>query len=277
MRVDQCEAYEWLSDVDDASVDLIATDPPYNTGHHWGEYDDRWDSTEAYIASMRMVMTEARRTLKATGSLYVQCDWRMSAYLRVMLDDVFCPDNFRNEVIWHYSKWSNDSRQFQKNHDTLLFYSNGNRWTFNPEYTMTADKSRKLMRGYAVNRPNAVKQLIVYDREAARRKIEEGDYDQIVFKDSDDPGVMLHDVWDDINILNSQDQERQGYPTQKPLALYERIIRASSNPGDMVVDPFAGSGTTLVAAKRLERRYAGCDINPDAVAIANARLEELLL
>ena len=225
------------------------------------------ESIAAYLCYMAIRLIEMHRVLKPTGSLWLHCDPTANAYLRQLLDGIFGRDNIRNEVVWHYSKWSNDSRQFQQNHDTLFFYSKSDCWTFNPEYFMSEDKKRKLSTGYSVNRPGGVKQLIVYDREAAKHKIAEGDYDKLVFKDDANPGVVMHDVWSDINILNSQDQERQGYPTQKPHKLAERIIKVSTNPGDVVVDCFAGCAYTAVAAEKTGRSWVACDINPRAWTI----------
>ena len=218
----------------------------------------------AYLCYMAIRLIELHRVLKPNGSLWVHCDTTANSYIRQLLDGIFGEDKLRNEVVWHYGKWSNDARQFQQNHDTIYFYSKGDSWTFNPEYFMTEDKKRKLKTGYSVNRPNGVKQLIVYDRVKAASKIAEGDYDKVVYRDESNPGVVMHDVWHDINILNSQSAERTHYPTQKPHQLAERIIKSSSNPGDIVLDCFAGCAYVAIAAEKTDRRWVACDINPRA-------------
>ncbi len=229
-------------------------------------------SMAAYILYMGVRLQEMRRVLKPSGSIYLHCDPHANAYLRVLMDVVFGTANFRNEIVWHYGKWSNSAGYFQRNHDTILFYSQSRAYTFNRMFTMSADKQRKLAIGYQVNRPGGVKQLIVYDRAKAAAKIAEGDYDRIVYMDNEPSGSVLHDTWNDINIINSQSKERVGYPTQKPLALLERIISASSNP-DIVLDPFCGCGTAADAAASLGRAYLGIDISGIAVRVMQQRLE----
>lgn len=224
----------------------------------------------AYLSYMVERLLEMKIMLKPTGSIYLHCDPTCGHYIKVMMDGVFGHENFRNEIIWHYGKWTNEARAFQRNHDTILFYSKSDVHTFNKLFQLSKDKEKKLKVGYQVNRPSGVKQLIVYDRHKAIRKIREGNYDAIVYKDDDEPGVAMHDVWSDINILNSQAKERLGYPTQKPLALLERIIKASSNEGDVVLDPFCGCGTTLEAAHNLKRKWIGIDIAIHAIKRVSA-------
>ena len=222
------------------------------------------DDVAAYLCYMAIRLIEIHRVLKPTGSLYLHCDHTANAYLRQLLDGIFGNSNLRNEIVWHYGKWSNVSSHFQRNHDVVFFYSKSSEYVFHRQFFMSDDKKKKLAKGYSVNRPAGVKQLIVYDRAAASEKIAEKDYDKIVYRDGTNEGVVMHDVWNDINILNSQSKERTGYPTQKPVALAERIIAASSNQGDVVLDCFAGCAYSAIAAERLNRQWIACDMNPRA-------------
>ncbi len=213
----------------------------------------------AYICFMAQRLVECHRVLKDTGSIYVHCDDKANSHLRMLLDAIFGAENFRNEIVWHYGKWSNTAGHFQRNHDVLLFYSRTDDYVFNRIYGLSQDKRRKIEKGYQVNKPGGVRQLIIYDREKAAAVIAGGDYDRIVDRSDDEQGTPLHDTWNDINIINSQARERTGYSTQKPLKLYERIIAASSNEGDVVLDVFAGCATTAVAAENLGRQWIACD------------------
>ena len=218
----------------------------------------------AYICFMAQRLVECHRVLKDTGSIYVHCDDKANSHLRMLLDAIFGAGNFRNEIVWHYGKWSNTAGHFQRNHDVLLFYSKTDDYVFNRLYSLSEDKRRKIGKGYQVNKPGGVRQLIIYDREKAAAVIAGGDYDRIVDRSDDEQGTPLHDTWNDINIINSQARERTGYATQKPLALYRRIIEASSNPGDVVLDIFAGCATTAVAAEgwmpgHEPRQWIACD------------------
>ena len=266
------------------SVDLVYIDPPFFSNRVynviWGDeqekrsFDDIWEGgLDGYLIWLNARLYELKRLLKPTGSIYVHCDWHASHYIKVELDKIFGYDNLRNELVWHYGKWSNVAGYFQRNHDIILFYSITEDYTFNKQFDVSDDKKRKLDIGYQVNRPEGVKQLIVYDREKAHHKIEAGDYDKIVYRDKEDPGTALHDTWHDINILNSQAKERVGYPTQKPEALLERIIKASSNEGDVVLDAFVGGGTTPVVAQRLGRRWIAIDQSRVAVSVTAERLK----
>ncbi len=228
----------------------------------------------AYLTMMAQRMAELQRVLKPSGSIYLHCDPTASHYLKLLMDAIFGRANFRNEIVWHYGKWSNVAGYFQRNHDIILFYVKSDRAKFNKQYSLSPDKKRKLEIGYQVNRPGGRKQLIVYDRKKASKKIKEGDYDKIVYRDNENPGMPMHDTWHDINIINSQAKERLGYPTQKPEALLERIINASSNEGDVVLDPFCGCGTAIAAAERLNRRWMGIDVTHLAITLIRHRLHD---
>ena len=196
------------------------------------------DSIAAYLAFMAIRLFEIHRVLKSTGSLYLHCDHTASAYLRQLLDGVFGKDNFRNEIVWCYTGPSNTKRWFPRKHDTVFFYTKGNKWTFNPD---------------SVRIPYT--------------KLETGNTSGI-FKQAatlDDAGKVPEDYWlegrDGMTPVGRRAKERTGYPTQKPIALAERIIQASTNPGDIVLDCFAGCAYTALAAEKLDRRWTACDIN----------------
>jgi DNA modification methylase len=258
----------------------------------------------AYIVNMAPRLVELRRILKPTGSLYLHCDPTMSAYLKVLLDAIFGAEQFRNEIAWQRSGAKNDSLRYGRSHDVILFYTAGKRFTWNPQYLPFEQSSitknythvesgtgRRYRRGdltaakpggdvdfewhgtlpykgrhWAYSKENL-------DEMYAAGRIEFRNTGMPVYKRylDEQPGVPLQDVWTDIR-LTSADKERLGYPTQKPVALLERIISASSNEGDVVLDPFCGCGTTIDAAQRLRRRWTGIDITFIAIDLIEKRL-----
>ena len=206
------------------------------------------EDTAAYIAFMAQRMVEIRRILKPTGSVYLHCDHDANAYLRQMMDAVFGASNFRNEIIWAYTGPSNTRRWFPRKHDTILFYAKSNTAIFNrdavriPYRRMSGTGHNSLARGARTN-----EEVKAAEAEYAKR------------------GKVIEDYWTDISggghiPIN----ERTGYPTQKPQALAARIIQASSNPGDLVLDCFAGCAYVPVAAEMLDRRWIACDMSPRA-------------
>lgn len=275
-----------------ASVDLIYCDPPFCTGRDFGAYDDRWtlsDVDEAwhgeiadrepsvyaaidaagithgkgmksYLIMMAVRLLEMRRVLKDTGSVYLHCDPTASHYLKLLMDGVFGVGNFRNEIVWHYRRWTAGNRRFQRMHDVILWYGRSDKLIFNVQFEPYGDWIKKDYK--------------YFDKETGKRwrwhTVKGNRYK--VYLEDENRGVKLNDVWR-INHIGSTAKERVGYPTQKPLALLERIIKASSNEGDMVLDPFCGCGTTLVAADRLGRRAIGMDASVQAVLVARRRLE----
>lgn len=239
--------------------DLIYVDPPFGTGrarsskstnHSYPDFEESEGEVEPYLGFMRPRLLECHRLLKETGTLYVHLDWRFSHYIRVQLDEIFGASCFLNEIIWSYRTGGVARRWFPRKHDTILVYAKApGKHIFNPqrsgEYRTDGLKRDSHGRPYKTT----VKGRLYFHAD----------------------GPVVSDVWD-IPFLSTVSRERIAWPTQKPLALVDRIIRASSNPGDLVADFFCGSGTTLVAAKRLGRRYLGCDILPDAIRIAQNRL-----
>ena len=209
----------------------------------------------AYLSYMAQRLLIMKRILKPTGSIYYHCDPTASHYIKALMDAVFGHDNFQNEIIWHYRRWTGKAKRFQQLHDTILFYGKNTRHrNFNVQYDPYTAKSLKRKKNY-------------------HTRIKDGD---VYVTSVDERGVRAGDVWQ-IPVLNSQSRERMGYATQKPVALMDRIISASSNPGDVVLDPFCGCASTIQAAHKLDRQWIGIDIAIHAIKrVARIRLEERL-
>lgn len=256
-------------------VDLIYIDPPFDSKADYKkkievkgvgttvtdsstfeekQYGDIWTNDE-YIQFMYERLTIMRELLSDSGSIYLHCDWHKSHYLRAVMDEVFGSNNFKNEIVWYYRRWNIASTSFATNHDTLLFYTKGvSKHTYNQLYISKSEKSSAQGRSWKS----------VIGEDGVRRSIQ-----------TDEPtkGVPMPDVWE-ISMINPVAKERTeiGYPTQKPEALIERVITASSNPGDLVFDCFMGSGTTQAVAMKLGRRFIGADINLGAIQTTTKRL-----
>jgi site-specific DNA-methyltransferase (adenine-specific) len=241
----------------------------------------------AYLTMMAPRLIELHRVLKPTGSFYLHCDPTASHYLKVVLDQVFGVKNFRSEIIWKRAVSSGSSKtiakKFPTNHDILLYYTKSDNHIFNPIFEGYSEKylSRfKYQDEHGKYRLNALK---TYSVEKYEQLEKEG---RIVYPGSknavpsykqylrESKGVLFDDIWTDIPPINPMAKERLGYPTQKPEALLERIIKASSNEGDVVLDAFAGCGTTIAVAERLKRRWIGIDITHLAIALLKYRLQD---
>ena len=292
--------------VDDASVDLIYLDPPFNSNANYnvlfrersGEdsaaqitaFEDTWHWTwesetafqevvtqgpekvgnllaalrqflgqndmMAYLTMMAQRMIELHRVLKPTGSIYLHCDPTASHYLKLMMDAIFGYDNLCNEIIWHYRKWSAGKYAFQKNHDVILFYarSRSRDRTFNQLFM---ERAASTLKRFGTSR-------IVSGYDQSGRRIPS----QVA--DEESRGVRQDDVWE----IGRVPPIKQLFPTEKPEALLERIITASSNEGDVVLDPFCGCGTATVVSERLQRRWIGIDITHLAVTLIRHRLQD---
>ena len=267
---------EIMRSLPDASIDLICTDPPFNTGRDFGEFNDKWENgLDGYLAFMKPRLERMHELLKDTGSFYLHCDPTASHYLKVLLDTVFGIKQFRNEIIWGYDKMGTARRCFRRGHDVILFYViSNNKYQFNMLLEpITESMEQDRQRGYHSHGDA----LTVYDSSnpKAQERIKSGRYKKIYYTENL-TGKLLADIWD-IYSIGSTANERVNYPTQKPVALLDRIISASSNAGDIVLDPFCGSGTTLVSANNLSRYYIGIDKNPQAIKISESRLQQLNL
>ena len=283
----------FLHRFDSESVDLIYLDPPFNSKRTYSapigskaagtSFKDMWSWDDideelletlfithpclvdfiksiegihgkpmmAYVLYMAQRIKEMRRVLKPTGSIYLHCDQTAGHYLKIVMDKIFGRDNFQNEIIWSYRRWTGKAKRFQRLHDTIIFYSLGENNVFNVPYDEYTEKSFKRKQNYHTRIKG----------------------DDVFVTSVDERGVRAGDVWN-IPVLNSQSKERTGYPTQKPLALLRRIIEASSNEGDVVLDPFCGCATTCVAAQQLNRKWIGIDIEEQAAHLLVERLSD---
>ena len=255
----------------------------------------------AYLVMMAPRLVELQRVLKPTGSIYLHCDPTASHYLKLLMDSVFGVRGYRNEITWKRTSAHSDARRFGANADSLLFYSNGEGWTFNPQYQDYEERYRARFRfsdpdgrlwaddnltakgltggGYTYEYKGVsslwrvpIETMRQLDAEGRLHFTRRGGIRRKRYLD-ESRGRLAQAVWDDIDPINSQSRERLGYPTQKPEALLERIIRASSNEGDVVLDPFCGCGTAVAAAQKLNRQWIGIDITHLAVAHMKSRIK----
>ncbi len=251
------------------SIHLIYLDPPFFTQkthrlrtkdrQREFSFDDVWSSHAEYTNFLYERLQEIKRVLHPTGSIFFHCDRNASHIIRILLDEIFGVRNFRSEIIWHYRRWSNSQKNLLPAHQTIYYYTKSDTYTFNTmynEYSTATNVDQILQR-----RKRDVYGKSVYDLD------DNGDF----IPGGAKKGVPLSDVWH-IPYLNPKAKERVGYPTQKPILLLERIIQIASNENDLILDPFCGSGTTLVAATLLHRRSIGIDISSDAIEIAHSRL-----
>ncbi len=208
---------------------------------------------------MREVLCQCKRVLKTTGSIFLHCDKSASHHLRILLDQVFGAENFQSEIIWTYRRWSNEKKGLLNAHQTIYFYSKTKNFKFNTIYTDYSPTTNidQILQERVRNK----------NGKAVYRRDEHGN----VVTGREKKGVPLSDVWY-IPFLNPKAKERVGYPTQKPVLLLERIIKIATDAGDCVLDPFCGSGTTLVAAALSGRTYIGIDISSAAVKLSAERL-----
>lgn len=262
-----------MKDLKDKSVDMIYLDPPFFTkkkhsliskdrkSHY--SFDDIWDSYKTYAEFMQLRLIEARRILKDTGSLFIHCDKTANHILRLIGEDIFGEENFRAEIIWSYKRWSNSSNNLTPNHQTILFFSKTEGYKFNKIYTDYSETT------------NVDQILQKRSRDEYGKAIYARESNGNIITSDEKKGVPLTDVWE-IPFLNPKAKERTGYPTQKPILLLDRIIEISTHEGDIILDPFCGSGTTLVAAKIKGRKYIGIDVSQDAINLTKSRLETLI-
>ena len=262
-----------MKKMDENKIDVIYLDPPFFTQDIQKlvsreteveyTFSDKWDCIDKYLEYMKMRLYECKRILKNTGSIFVHCDRNASHYIKVLLDQIFGINNFQSEIVWCYKHWSNSKKGLMNNHQIILFYSKSSDFKFNKIYTEYSETTNVDQILQARARDEKGKAVYKYDENG-----------EVVIGKSK-KGVPLSDVWE-IPYLNPKAKERVGYPTQKPILLLEQIIKLVSDENDIILDPFMGSGTTLVAAKMLNRRYIGIDISKEAVELAEMRLESLV-
>ena len=247
------------------SIDLIYIDPPFFSGRQYNvifgdqnelrSFSDIWEGgMPGYLIWLNARLYEMKRLLKKTGSIYVHCDWHASHYIKVEMDKIFGHDSMQNEIIWHYRRWTSPSNRFQKLHDTILFYTKTQGYSYNRLLTQYTEGSVERKKQGVLHRfKRGEEPVLVSNREVQSK------------------GVPENDVWQ-IPFVAPSARERIGYPTQKPENLLERIILASSNDGDVVADFFCGGGTTAAVAQRLGRHWVACDQSRVAAAITTDRL-----
>jgi len=263
-------------------VDLIYIDPPFDSGADYvrrvelrgtksrvdGEdqslieqlqYTDIW-SNDNYLQFMYERLILLRELLCDRGNILVHCDSHKSHHLRFLLDEVFGLANFKNEIIWKYSKFAGKTSGFHSNHDSVLFYSKAKESLFNKLKIPVENKRKQTAR--------------VWDSKLKKAVQKRDDEGNLIYYDQEDKQV--DDVWVDIQLVNPMANERQDYPTQKPESLLERIIGATSNEDSLVLDCFCGSGTTQAVAQKLGRRWIGCDINKGAIQTTSKRLQKCI-
>lgn len=260
-------------------IDLIYIDPPFDSKADYKkkiklksklvtndssafeekQYGDIWSNDE-YLQFMYERLTIMKELLSQTGSIYVHCDWHRSAYIRLLLDEVFGPDRFRNEIVWSYFGFKRaTSKKFPQKHDLIFSYTKSSEYTWNVQY-----------------KPHSADYIRRFKKDENGRLYRDdvnptGGGSRIIYLDEVE-GDIIDSVWNDIPPVNPVAKERQNYPTQKPEALVERIIKSSTNPGDLVFDCFMGSGTTQASAMKLRRRFIGADINLGSLQTTTKRL-----
>lgn len=246
-----------MDGLDDGSIDMVYTDPPFGTGdiqtldrRRSGEIISKMSYSDKHIDYADFLMgslVSLHRVLKDTGTMYLHLDPRWSHYAKVMCDEVFGRDNFLNEVIWSYNFGGRGKDRWPQKHDVILVY--------------TKEQGRHVFNWDDIDRiPYAAPELQYVGRTkaAAEKRISEGQ--------------VPTDVWQ-LSIIGTASKERLGYPSQKPLKIVKRCIVASSNPGDLILDPFAGSGTTAAAALSCGRRFMTCDSSADSITTMRRRFE----
>ena len=251
------------------SVDLVYADPPFFTQKVHGmetrdgsarySFSDIWEDAGEYADFIGERAAGMRDVLKPTGSLFFHCDKSASHIIRVALDRVFGAKNFQSEIIWHYKRWSNGKRGLLPAHQTIFFYSKTRDYKFN---TMLQEYSP------ATNIDQIMQRRV---RDSRNKSVYLQDDCGAVIGNGAKKGVPLSDVWE-IPFLNPKAKERVGFPTQKPFLLMKRIIEIATDEGDTVLDPFCGSGSTLVASQLIGRNSIGIDIDPDAIELTERRL-----
>jgi len=276
-------------------IDLIYIDPPFMSGTDYVRkvelrglketrtdiddadllqqtmYFDMWRN-DAYLQFMYERLILLKELLAETGSIYVHLDWHVGNYVKFLMDEIFGEENFKNAIVWKYTRRLGAITKFPSKYDFILFYTKGGDYTFNPIYKsideLTLDEKDKILRWYK-------------DKDERGRYQIVGTFDDKIKKIylDENKTLQLDDVWADIdppNIFGSSRTEYLGFQTQKPEMLLERIIKASSNPDDLVLDCFIGSGTTARVAQKLERRWIGCDINKGAIQLTSRELQKII-
>ncbi len=297
--------------IPDESIDLVYLDPPFNSNRSYNilfkeeggreskaqlsAFDDTWhwdkvaartyheiiqnaplfitemvgalhsfigeNQMMAYLVMMTTRLVELHRILKPTGSLYLHCDPTASHYLKIILDAIFGKENFKNEIVWCYEIGGRSKQKWGRKHDVILFYTKTDEYTFNSKEV-------------AIPRKLGTHMKTRIDDEGREYQEKQDAKSGKIYRYYIDEGEITPDWWVGIQQLNREARERLGYPTQKPQELLERIVKASSNPGDFILDPFCGCGTAIAAAQKLNRKWIGIDITYLAISLQKYRLKD---
>ena len=268
----QGDSLKILKEITEKSVDLVYLDPPFFTQEEQSlsskanviySFNDKWNNMDTYLNFIQERLLECKRILKDSGSIFLHCDRNASHYLKILMDKLFGITNFQSEIIWSYKRWSNSKKGLLNAHQIILFYSKTKDFKFNKIYTNYSETTNSDQILQARVRNKNGKSVYKIDNNG-----------EIVIGQSK-KGVPLSDVWE-IPFLNPKAKERTGYPTQKPIILLEQILKLVTDENDLVVDPFVGSGTTVVAAKILNRKYIGIDKSQEAITLTKDRLNSLI-
>ncbi len=253
----------------DESIDLIYLDPPFFTnrvqklttrdGNKEFSYSDIWENSEEYAQFLYKRLKELKRVLKRNGSIFVHCDKNSTHIVKAILDNIFGIKQFQSEIIWYYKRWSNSKKGLLPSHQTIYFYSKSKDFKFRTIYNDYSETTNI----------DQILQKRVKDKNG--KTIYAKDKNGNIINSDIKKGVPLNDVWE-IPYLNPKAKERVGYPTQKPILLLERILAIASYEGDIILDPFCGSGTTLVAGKLNNRKVIGIDNSKEAINLTISRL-----
>lgn len=258
----QCgDNLELLKSQPNESVNMIYSDILYGTGRNFGDYQDlkpiRSEIESHYIPRL----IEMKRVLKQNGSIYLQMDTRINHWMRILMDDVFGYDNFRNEIVWCYNSQGKTTKQWNKKHDVILYYTKSEDWVFNSDVVKDSISDLTYRRFQ--------KEI---DKYGYYTVLKNGKRTQYSLAD----GSLPKDWLEDVRYISRDNKELKGYPTQKPKELISRFVLASTNEGDVVADYYLGSGTTCEVALELGRKFIGCDINPRAIEITKERIKRFL-
>lgn len=278
---------ELLKQLPDNYIDLIYCDILYNTGRKFKEYDDNLGKPQEAIKWYKPRLIEMKRILKDTGSIYLQCDWRLIHYLKVEMDNIFGFDNFKNEIVWKRQPprgGRKTSNQYPRILDNIIYYTKTNTYYYNQLYKDYNDKMMKRYKKDKEGRLYRLGDLGNYSEESINNFEQQGKIyitkngkKQLIRYLDDELGEPISELWDDIFNVNPMAKERINYDTQKPKTLLERIIKVSSNEGNIVADFFMGSGTTGEVALELGRKFIGCDISERACEITKERLDKIVI
>ena len=269
-KVYQGDCLAVLQGMESGGIELAYLDPPFFTQktHRLTtrdrkrsfSFEDIWASRSEYAEFLYQRLKEVHRVLSDRGAVFFHCDQNANHLVRALLEEVFGADKFRSEIIWHYRRWSNSQRRLLPAHQTIYYYTKSDEYIFNMEWQQYSPST------------NIDQILQRRARDTFGKSVYKRDRLGNVEFDGGKRGVPLSDVWD-LPYLNPKAKERTGYPTQKPLLLLERIVSISTNEGDSVLDPFCGSGTTLVAANLLGRNSIGIDVSDEAVELTRRRIQ----